>query len=73
MCVTSEATVNCRSLYVAAASDKFHGMRRNPAEIPMTENPEKIGISSAKQGTLLNRRVSVAPKMDWTDEAKKYS
>ena len=72
MCVTSEATVNCRSLYVAAASDKFHGMRRNPAEIPMTENPVKKAISSRKQGTLLDRRVSVAPMMDWTDRHCRY-
>ncbi|MHB8813618.1 MAG: tRNA dihydrouridine(20/20a) synthase DusA [Steroidobacteraceae bacterium] len=33
----------------------------------MIENPEKIGLSSGKQGTSLDRRVSVAPMMDWTD------
>ena len=72
MCVTSEATVNCRSLYVAAASDKFHGIRRNTAETSMMENTTKIGISSGNQGTLLDRRVSVAPMMDWTDRHCRY-
>jgi tRNA-dihydrouridine synthase A len=38
----------------------------------MTANPEKIGLSSGKQGTLLDRRVSVAPMMDWTDRHCRY-
>jgi tRNA-dihydrouridine synthase A len=31
------------------------------------ENTGKIGISSAKQPVLIDRRLSVAPMMDWTD------
>src|SRR5277367_4782207 len=31
------------------------------------ENTGKIGISSQKQGFLIDRRLSVAPMMDWTD------
>jgi tRNA-dihydrouridine synthase A len=31
------------------------------------ENTGKIGISSAKPGASIDRRVSVAPMMDWTD------
>jgi len=54
-----------RSLYVASASDKFPAMRRNPTETHMTQGSTKIGLSSEKQSTLLDRRVSVAPMMDW--------
>jgi len=38
----------------------------------MTENPVKIGNSSEKQSTLIDRRVSVAPMMDWTDRHCRY-
>jgi tRNA-dihydrouridine synthase A len=31
------------------------------------ENTQKLGISSARQRTLIDRRLSVAPMMDWTD------
>jgi hypothetical protein len=32
------------------------------------ENPGKIGLSPEKPKGLLDRRLSVAPMMDWTDE-----
>ena len=38
----------------------------------MTESTVKLGISSEKQSTLLDRRVSVAPMMDWTDRHCRY-
>ncbi|HEX4267797.1 MAG TPA: tRNA dihydrouridine(20/20a) synthase DusA [Steroidobacteraceae bacterium] len=38
----------------------------------MTESTGKIGLSSVNQGTLLDRRVSVAPMMDWTDRHCRY-
>jgi len=31
------------------------------------QNPSKIGISVEKQSTSIDRKVSVAPMMDWTD------
>jgi hypothetical protein len=31
------------------------------------ESTQKLGISSVKQGTSIDRRLSVAPMMDWTD------
>jgi len=31
------------------------------------ENTAKIGISSEKHRVLIDRRLSVAPMMDWTD------
>src|SRR5437879_10872211 len=69
---TSEATrYSCR-LYVASASRKLPGIRRNLAATRMTESTVKLGISSEKQSTLLDRRVSVAPMMDWTDRHCRY-
>src|SRR5437667_1151391 len=47
-------------------------MHRNPAETPFTENPGEIGIFFEKQGTLIDRRISVAPMMDWTDRHCRY-
>jgi len=43
------------------------GIRSNPAETSMTENSIRIGISNKKSRDMLDRRVSVAPMMDWTD------
>ena len=36
------------------------------------ENTAKLGISSEKQGVLIDRRLSVAPMMDWTDRHCRY-
>jgi len=36
------------------------------------ENTIKIGVSSEKQRVLLDRKVSVAPMMDWTDRHCRY-
>jgi tRNA-dihydrouridine synthase A len=36
------------------------------------QNPIKIGISSEKHRVLLDRRLSVAPMMDWTDRHCRY-
>src|SRR5579884_1069912 len=38
----------------------------------MTENAAKIGLSAENQSVLLDRRVSVAPMMDWTDTHCRY-
>ena len=43
-------------------------MARNPAETPGTETPMKVGISSDQKAEKIDRRISVAPMVDWTDE-----
>jgi hypothetical protein len=43
-------------------------MPRNPAETPGAETPAKIGVSSDKKPAKIDRRISVAPMMDWTDD-----
>src|ERR1700730_7162124 len=47
-------------------------MPQNPAEKPHTENPTKIGLSSGQTATKIDRRISVAPMMDWTDRHCRY-
>jgi tRNA-dihydrouridine synthase A len=47
-------------------------MTQDPAEMPGTEVPTKIGISSDQKPAKIDRRVSVAPMMDWTDRHCRY-
>lgn len=47
-------------------------MAENPAEAPGTEIPTKIGISHNKTAGKIDRRISVAPMMDWTDRHCRY-
>lgn len=54
-------------LYVPSAISKLPGLRRNPAETSQVEGTTKIGISVEKSSDSIDRRVSVAPMMDWTD------
>jgi tRNA-dihydrouridine synthase A len=54
-------------LYVSPATAKFPATRRNTAEIRSMESNTKIGISSDQKAAKIDRRVSVAPMMDWTD------
>jgi tRNA-dihydrouridine synthase A len=42
-------------------------MPRNIAETSNAETPAKIGVSSDKKPGKIDRRISVAPMMDWTD------
>jgi len=42
-------------------------MPNNPAETPESPKPEKIGVSDDFLAEKLDRKVSVAPMMDWTD------
>jgi tRNA-dihydrouridine synthase A len=53
-------------------SDRLAAMPLNPAETPHTETPTKIGISSDQKAAKLDRRISVAPMMDWTDRHCRY-
>jgi hypothetical protein len=41
----------------------------NPAETPDSQMPMKIGVSADYSREKLDRRISVAPMMDWIDEA----
>jgi hypothetical protein len=54
-------------LYVTSATHKLPGMPRNSPETPDSEKPKKIGISADLSREKLDRRVSVAPMMDWTE------
>jgi hypothetical protein len=42
-------------------------MPQNPAETSGTEMPANIGTSSEQKAETIDRRISVAPMMDWTD------
>jgi tRNA-dihydrouridine synthase A len=62
-----EATWDSCRLYVVSATDKLPRMAQNPAETPGTEIPAKMGISHIKTAGKFDRRLSVAPMMEWTD------
>ena len=47
-------------------------MHRNPAEKSQVENATKPGISFEKRSRFIDRRISVAPMMDWTDRHCRY-
>jgi hypothetical protein len=55
-------------LYVSSTNDKLPEIRRNSAETTQVENATKIGMSVEKGSDLVDRRISVAPMMDWTDD-----
>jgi hypothetical protein len=42
-------------------------MPTNPAETPESAKPAKIGLSDDFPRGKIDRRISVAPMMDWTD------
>jgi len=42
-------------------------MPRNSAETPDSGKPAKIALSDDFSGKEIDRRISVAPMMDWTD------
>ena len=61
---SSEATGDACRLYLAWATYKLPQMAQN-----FPETPTKIGISSDQKAEELDRRIPVAPMMDWTDAA----
>lgn len=65
--LASRGTSHLCPFFVPSATHKLPGIRRTPAEMPRMENTGKIGISSEKLRASMDRRVSVAPMMDWTD------
>src|SRR6267143_3658084 len=69
---TPEATWDSCRLYVSPATAKLPLMSRNPTETPGSETPTKIRISSDQKAEKVDRRISVAPMMDWTDRHCRY-
>jgi tRNA-dihydrouridine synthase A len=59
-------------LYVSPTNDKLPGMHRNTAETPQVENAIKGGVSVEKSSDFIDRRISVAPMMEWTDRHCRY-
>ncbi|MBS0581063.1 MAG: tRNA dihydrouridine(20/20a) synthase DusA [Proteobacteria bacterium] len=47
-------------------------MPKNPAETRSEAKPTEIGISHRKSAGIIDRRISVAPMMDWTDRHCRY-
>jgi tRNA-dihydrouridine synthase A len=47
-------------------------MPRNPAQTPDSAKPKKIGLSDDFSRGKIDRRISVAPMMDWTDRHCRY-
>jgi hypothetical protein len=57
-----------KAMSVPSATSKLPEIRRNPAEAPQVENAMEPGISVEKTSKSLDRKISVAPVMDWTDD-----
>jgi hypothetical protein len=68
--IPSEETRHSCRLYVASATDRLPGMPRNPAGTPELGKPIEIGLSDDLPRKKIDRRISVAPMMDWTDEVR---
>ena len=47
-------------------------MHSNPSATTQVEDATNLGISIEKVGPFLDRRLSVAPMMDWTDRHCRY-
>jgi hypothetical protein len=62
-----EETSRCCLLYVSSANAKLPGMPTNPTGTPESGEPAKIGLSGDFSREKIDRRISVAPMMDWTD------
>src|SRR5689334_12018342 len=56
----------------APTSDRLPGIRRTYAESPRVEDAARTGITIGKPGKSVDRRISVAPMMDWTDRHCRY-
>src|SRR5689334_13860687 len=56
----------------APTSDRLPGIRRTYAESPRVEDAARTGIAIGKPGKSLDRKISVAPMMDWTDRHCRY-
>jgi hypothetical protein len=63
----SEMTSYSCHLYVTSATEELPQTRRNAAETRSMESTRKIGLFVEEKAKKLDRRISVAPMMDWTD------
>jgi tRNA-dihydrouridine synthase A len=70
--VDLEVTSYSCHLYVTSATQELPEMPGNPAETPESKKPRKIGLSDDFSREKLDRRISVAPMMDWTDRHCRY-
>jgi hypothetical protein len=48
-------------------------MPTNPAETPESERPAKIDLSDDFSREKIDRWISVAPMMDWTDDLVSFA
>src|SRR5260221_13523291 len=70
--VKLEVTSYSCHLYVTSATRKLPGMPTNTAETPDSKKPINVGVSAEFSERKLDRRISVAPMMDWTDRHCRY-
>lgn len=56
----------------SSATSKLPRIRRNSAETTRVEDTTKMGNAVEKRSDSIDRRVSVAPMMDWTDRHCRY-
>jgi tRNA-dihydrouridine synthase A len=69
---TSLSGTDLVPLFVSSANGKLPRMTGNDSETSVAEKTAKTGLLAQKRGTPLDRRVSVAPMMDWTDRHCRY-
>jgi tRNA-dihydrouridine synthase A len=67
-----EVTSYSCHLYVTFATQELPEMPGNPAETPESEKPRKIGVADDFSRGKIDRRIAVAPMMDWTDRHCRY-
>jgi len=56
----------------SCGNSKLPEIRRNAAETSQVKDTTKTGISVEKMSSSIDRRISVAPMMDWTDRHCRY-
>jgi len=73
LCRVHRSSNTLRSTFPdAGAEPGLTGLRGNHSETSLVENAEKKGISGESGSRLIDRRISVAPMMDWTDRHCRY-
>src|SRR5690606_11170657 len=57
---------------VPGVHDKLPAMHRNPSDTSQVENATGAAVSVGKRRDYIDRRISVAPMMEWTDRHCRY-
>src|SRR6516165_12037843 len=57
--------IDIRLCAARTVNARLPGMSTNPAETPDSEKPAKMGTSDDSSREKIDRRISVAPMMDW--------